>query len=337
MPKQNKSKDASKGRSKERPAERSKDRRVDKPKHVSKDQPRATAGKNAQPKPDKATVRKNVSHRSADRSTNRSTERPTNQSTNRPTRSPVAEDERINRYLATCGICSRREADRWIAEGRVALNGKTLTQPGVKIGRRDIVTVDGKVVTPAANNTYIMYNKPRGLLCSRKDDRDRPLIYDHLDIPASVQSIGRLDMDSEGLLLLTDNGALAQELTHPRAKIPRQYRVRITSQLSLESLELLRKGGIDMSDGDFSDPWEITVDSETRGHSWVTVTIHRGRWREVRRTLAACGHEVRRLMRTRFGPIKLDLEMPVGAWRTLKADEVKKLKAVMPNRRDKKE
>jgi len=237
--------------------------------------------------------------------------------------------ERINRYLATCGLCSRREADRWIGEGRIALNGKKVEQPGVKIGRGDIVTVDGKVVTPALDNTYILYNKPRGLLCSRKDDRGRPVIYEHLDIPASVQSIGRLDMDSEGLLILTDNGAMAQKLTHPSAKLPRQYRVRITGQLSLESLESLRKGGIDMGDGDLSDPWDITVDSEAKGHSWFTVTIRRGRWREIRRTVQACGHEVRRLMRTRFGPIKLDPDMPLGSWRNLTSGELKLLKAAV--------
>jgi len=243
-----------------------------------------------------------------------------------------SDGERINRYLATCGICSRREADRWIEEGRVTLNGEKVTQPGVKIGRRDILTVDGKVVTPALNNTYILYNKPRGLLCSRKDAKGRPLIYDHLEIPANVQSVGRLDMDSEGLLILTDNGQLAQNLIHPGAKIPRQYRVRITSQLSLESLEALRNGGVDMGEGDISDPWEISISSETRGHSWITVTIHRGRYREVRRTLEACGHEVRRLMRTKFGPISLDLEMPAGSWRPMKAAEVRKLKEIVEKR-----
>ncbi|MDT8376128.1 MAG: pseudouridine synthase [Mariprofundaceae bacterium] len=240
--------------------------------------------------------------------------------------SEIGPGERINRYLATCGLCSRREADRWIAEGRIALNGKTVEQPGVKIGRGDIVAVDGRVVTPALENTYILYNKPRGLLCSRKDAKGRPLIYEHLDIAANVQSVGRLDMDSEGLLILTDNGALAQKLTHPGAKIPRQYRVRITGQLSLESLESLRRGGIDIGDGELSDPWEITVDSGARGHSWFTVTIHRGRWREIRRTVQACGHEVRRLLRTRFGPLKLDPEMPPGAWRNLTAGELRQLK-----------
>lgn len=236
--------------------------------------------------------------------------------------------ERINRYLAGCGICSRREADRWIHEGRITLNGEKVAQPGIKIGKGDIVAVDGKPVSTVSGNSYILYNKPRGLLCSRKDVRGRPLIYDHLDVPANVQSVGRLDMDSEGLLLLTDNGALAQSLIHPGAGIARQYRVRITGQLSDESLAKLRNGGIDMGRGDVSDPWEVSVDSEAKGHSWITVTIRRGRWREVRRTLGALKHEVRRLMRVRFGPIKLDVDMPAGSWRALSSSELKQLKRI---------
>lgn len=237
--------------------------------------------------------------------------------------------ERINRYLAACGICSRREADRMVESGRVKVNGETVKTPGIKVSPADRVEVDGKRVQMQQNHTYILYNKPRGLLCSRKDAKGRPLIYDQLNVSPNVQSIGRLDMDSEGLLLLTDDGALAQAMIHPRASIPRQYRVRITGQLEMETLKKLRNGGIDMGKGDKSDPWDVTIDSEARGHSWITVTIRRGRWREVRRTLQACGHEVRRLMRTRFGPIKLDPEMPKNAWRTLKSAEKKKLFALV--------
>ncbi len=239
----------------------------------------------------------------------------------------TAEGERINRYLAGCGICSRREADRWIHEGRITLNNEPVAQPGVKVKPGDIVTVDGKPVARQEHFTYLLYNKPRGLLCSRKDMRGRPLIYDKLDIPANVQSVGRLDMDSEGLLILTDDGGMAQGLIHPGANLPRTYRVRITGIPELETLQKLRNGGIDMGRGDISDPWEVIVDAESRSHSWLTVTIMRGRWREVRRTLQAVGHEVRRLIRVRFGPLKLDTDLPSGAWRTLRAPEVRKLKS----------
>jgi len=241
---------------------------------------------------------------------------------------------RINRFIATCGLCSRREADRWIAAGRVAINGKVIEQQGIKVNREDVVKVDGKIISKHEEKTYLLYYKPKGFLCTRRDDKKRPLIYDQLRIAANVQSIGRLDMDSEGLLLLTDDGDLAQKLTHPSYKIPRQYRVRITSQLSLESLQKLRTGGIDMGDGDISDAWELVVNSESKGHSWITLTIYRGRYREVRRTLKALKHEVRRLIRTKFSSMSLDQEIRPGQWRTLKAGEVSRLQqAVSRNKK----
>jgi len=241
--------------------------------------------------------------------------------------------ERINRFIATCGLCSRREADRWIAAGRVMVNGKVVEQQGIKVSEHDVVKVDGKIIAKHEEKTYLMYYKPKGFLCTRRDDKKRPLIYDQLRIPANVQSIGRLDMDSEGLLLLTDDGDLAQKLTHPSYQVPRQYRVRITSQLSLEGLEKLRTGGIDMGDGDISDPWDVVVSSESKGHSWITVTIYRGRYREVRRTLKALGHEVRRLMRTQFSTLKLDPEIRAGQWRSLKAGEVSRLQQAVSRKR----
>ncbi|MDX8383251.1 MAG: pseudouridine synthase [Ghiorsea sp.] len=234
--------------------------------------------------------------------------------------------ERINRYLAQCGICSRREADKLIEAGRIRLNGEVVSQLGVKIQRGDIVLYDDKPVAAVEEQTYILYNKPRGLMCSRKDNKGRPLIYDHLDIAPNVQSVGRLDMDSEGLLLLTSNGAMLQTLIAPKNKIPRQYKVKITGSLSLESMEKLRNGGIDLGKGELSDPWDMSVDSDKAGHSWITVTIKRGRWREIRRTLDAVGHLVRRLVRLRFGPIRLEEGMPSGSWRALTSKEVASLK-----------
>lgn|GEM_PF-3114496 len=205
------------------------------------------------------------------------------------------------------------------------------------LGRRvqpgDAVAVDGKAVVRNESHTYLLYYKPRGLMCSRKDDQGRPLIYDKLDVGPAVQSVGRLDMESEGLLILTDDGALTRLLTNPANGVERVYRVRLTGEISLDTLERLRRGGIDMGEGDFSDPWQITVDAETGGHSWITVTIRRGRWREVRRTLAACGHMVRRLIRVQFGGLELDEEMPAGAWRRLTKAEVRQLQraATLPN------
>jgi len=245
--------------------------------------------------------------------------------------SGAVQEMRINRFLAQCGLCSRREADRWVKAGRVQVNGEQVRQPGTIIHTGDQVRVDGKAVQPLNKHTYLLYHKPKGILCSRKDARNRPLIYDQLDVSPNVQSIGRLDMDTEGLLLLTDDGDLARTLTDPGARLPREYRVRVAGQLAMETLEILRKGGIDIGNGEISDGWDVTVDSESRSHSWLTVTIRRGRWREVRRTLEAAGHPVRRLIRTRFGPLKLDEGMPKGSWRSLTAAEVRKLKRFSQN------
>ncbi|MDQ6961644.1 MAG: pseudouridine synthase [Mariprofundaceae bacterium] len=237
--------------------------------------------------------------------------------------------ERINRYLASCGLGSRRQADQWIEAGRVKVNGELAT-PGLQIEETDLVMLDDKLVSVQEDHTYILYNKPPSLLCSRKDAKKRPLIYDNMDVPKNVQSIGRLDMDSEGLLLLSSDGILTQALIHPKHRIIRTYKVKITGQLSLESMQALREGGIDMGENDKGEkeksvPWDLIVEAQKAGHCWVKIHIKRGRWREIRRTMAALGHQVRRLIRIKFGPIKLDETMPRGAWRDLKASEVRQL------------
>jgi len=240
------------------------------------------------------------------------------------------DSERINRFLAHCGLCSRREADRWIEAGRVSINGKIITQPGATVSSADQISVDGKPVSRQTSHTYLLYNKPTGQLCSRFDAKGRPLIYDRLDVAPNVQSIGRLDMNTEGLLLLSDDGDMARALTHPSAGLAREYRVRVAGQVALETLQKIRQGGLDIGEGEKSIPWEVTVDSETRGHTWLTIVIRRGRNREVRRTLEAAGHPVRRLMRTAFGPVRLDEEMPRGTWRPLTSREIKRLRQIIP-------
>jgi len=250
----------------------------------------------------------------------------------KPTPSHAAETlstsgERINRYLAGCGLCSRREADRWVEAGRISVNGKPCREPGTKIKSSDVVAVDGKAVERQQSHTYLLYNKPAGQLCSRKDAaRGRPLIYDFLDVAPNVQSVGRLDMDTEGLLILTDDGDLTRALTRPGAKVAREYRARVAGMVEMETLEKLRRGGFDIGNGDHSDAWEVTVDSETKGHTWLTMVIYRGRWREVRRTLEALGHPVRRLIRTRFASLRMEEGMPKGSWRNLNRAEIKRLK-----------
>lgn len=212
------------------------------------------------------------------------------------------------------------------------INGEPINTLGTLVQAKDRVEVDGKEASPVTQHTYILYHKPKGLLCSRQDEKGRPLIYDVLDVAANVQSVGRLDMDSEGLLLLTDDGDLAKRLTDPAGRLARGYRVRVAGHVSMDTMEALRRGGIEMGKEDVSDPWELIVDAETRGHTWLAVIIRRGRWREVRRTLEACGHKVRRLIRTAYGPLKLDADLPPGAWRQLKAGEIRSLKSAVKSR-----
>ncbi|MDQ6966551.1 MAG: pseudouridine synthase [Mariprofundaceae bacterium] len=239
---------------------------------------------------------------------------------------PATNGERLNRFLARSGLCSRREADKMIAEGRIRINGEKIEDMGRRVQPSDLVLADGKPVSMLAEHTYLLYNKPPGQLCTRRDEKGRDLIYKHVEVGPNVQSVGRLDMDSEGLLLLTDDGELANLMTRPGSGVAREYRVRVAGNLSLDSLESLRKGGLDIGEGEKSDPWEIVVDSETGGHCWLTVVIRRGRNREVRRTLEAAGHVVRRLIRTRFGPLTLEDGVRKSTSRHLTTGEVKQLR-----------
>jgi len=234
--------------------------------------------------------------------------------------------ERLNRFLARSGVCSRREADKMIAEGRIRINGEKIADMGRRVQPGDLVLADGKPVSMLTEHTYLLYNKPPGQLCTRRDEKGRDLIYKHVEVGPNVQSVGRLDMDSEGLLLLTDDGELANLMTRPGSAVAREYRVRVAGNLSLDALESLRKGGLDIGEGEKSDPWEIVVDSETGGHSWLTVVIRRGRNREVRRTLEAAGHVVRRLIRTRFGPLMLEDGVRKSTSRHLTVGEIKQLR-----------
>ncbi len=228
--------------------------------------------------------------------------------------------ERLNRYLARAGVGSRREADRLIAAGRVTING-AVAELGARVGPDDEVRVDGRLVRPLAHQ-HFLYHKRRGELCTRRDPAGRPSIYDHLPIAPHVQSIGRLDFQTEGLLLLTSDGALARALTDPARGIVREYRVRVRGHLSEQALAQLLAGGVPIGRNELSEPWEVVVEVETRSHSWLRVRLRRGRWREVRRTLAALGHPVARLIRTRFGPIRLNPERdPPGALRPLNRRE----------------
>ncbi|HOB90567.1 MAG: pseudouridine synthase [Bacillota bacterium] len=241
--------------------------------------------------------------------------------------------ERLQRYLARCGVGSRRACEKLISDGRVSVNGKLVVQLGIKIDpMRDVVAVDGKPVVLQDQCVYIALHKPKGVLTSASDPYGRPVVTDLVtDVPYRVFPVGRLDMDSEGLLLLTNDGELAYRLTHPKYMVPKTYLVTAVGEPSPEALDQLRTG-IALEDG-ITSPAEVRrysprrsklVDASDPGYSHWLVTIHEGRKRQVRRMFDALGHPVKRLVRTRFGSVPLGGLAP-GSYRHLSREEVRQL------------
>ena len=232
---------------------------------------------------------------------------------------------RLQKYLAMCGVASRRHAEQMIADGLVQVNGQTITEMGVQVEEGDVVCVRGERVTPEEQKRYILYHKPMGEVTTVSDDRGRETVMDHFrDFPVRLFPIGRLDYDSEGLLLLTNDGDLAARLTHPSHEVDKTYLARITAHLTPEELRQLRAGVV-LDDGFRTSPARVRVIREETFASAVLVTIHEGHNRQVRRMMEAVGHKVLLLRRVRFGPIDLR-GVERGCWRDLTADEVSALK-----------
>jgi 23S rRNA pseudouridine2605 synthase len=216
--------------------------------------------------------------------------------------------DRIAKALARAGVGSRRDVERLIAEGRVALNGQVLTTPAVKVEPGDILTVDGQVVGEAEPARLFRYHKPVGLVTTHKDPQGRPTVFDAL--PAGLPrliSVGRLDLNSEGLLLLTNDGGLARGLELPATGVMRRYRARAHGRITQERLDKL-KDGITV-EGVRYGPIEARLDKAKEGaqgaNLWLTVTLAEGKNREVRRVLEALGLKVNRLIRLSYGPFAL--------------------------------
>lgn len=221
-----------------------------------------------------------------------------------------AEGERVAKYLARAGVCSRRDAERLIAEGRVKLNGKTLDTPAVKVTGADKVSVDGKLISAAEPTRLWRYHKPSGLVTTHKDPAGRPTVFERLpsDLPRVI-SVGRLDLTSEGLLLLTNDGALARRLELPSSGLIRRYRARAFGRVEQSELDTL-KDGVTV-DGVRYGPIDAKLE---RGgaNAWITLSLSEGKNREVRRVLEALGLKVNRLIRIAYGPFQLGT-LPPGA------------------------
>ena len=215
------------------------------------------------------------------------------------------EGERIARRLARAGVASRREVERMIDAGRVAVNGRRLTSPALNVTPEDTILVDGKPVAAAEPTRIWRYYKPAGLVTSASDEQGRSTIFDHLPkrLPR-VMSVGRLDLNSEGLLLLTNDGGLKRALELPATGWVRQYRARAFGTPEPERLARLADGI--RVDGEQFGPIQATIERKAGRNCWLLVELAEGRNREVRRALEAAGLTVNRLIRTRYGPFALD-------------------------------
>ena len=212
--------------------------------------------------------------------------------------------ERIARRLARAGLCSRREAERWITDGRVSVNGTVLTTPAVVVSEDDRITVDGRPLPDAERPRLWRYHKPAGLVTTHRDPQGRPTVFDHLpETLPRVISVGRLDLNSEGLLLLTNDGDLARSLELPARGWIRRYRVRVHGQVKPEQLLPLEKGIT--IDGVRYSGIRATLDRQQGANAWLTVALTEGKNREIRRIMEHLGWTVTRLIRIAYGPFQL--------------------------------
>jgi 23S rRNA pseudouridine2605 synthase len=215
------------------------------------------------------------------------------------------ESERIAKVIARAGLCSRRDAERWIADGRVSVNGKMLESPAFTVGPDDRIVVDGKPLPASEAPRLFLYHKPVGLVTSARDEKNRPTVFDNLPpgLPRVV-SVGRLDMNSEGLLLLTNDGGLARYLELPANALRRRYRVRVHG--TLQAAHVARLGQGLTVDGVRYGPIEARMEGAQSGaNAWLAVTLTEGKNREIRKVMEHLGLQVSRLIRTAYGPFEL--------------------------------
>jgi 23S rRNA pseudouridine2605 synthase len=215
-------------------------------------------------------------------------------------------EERIAKVMARAGLCSRRDAEKWIAAGRVSVNGKPLDTPAFKVSTKDTILVDGKTLQAPEATRLFLYHKPVGLITSHRDEQGRETIFDKLPkhLPRLI-SVGRLDLNSEGLLLLTNDGGLSRHLELPATGWKRQYRVRVLGNVDEHRLKSL-KNGITVEGVRYKSIDAQLEKDQSGANTWISVTLSEGKNREIRRVMEALNLEVNRLIRTAYGPFELE-------------------------------
>ncbi len=231
---------------------------------------------------------------------------------------------RINKYLAQCNLGSRRSVEKLIIDRKVSVNDSIVVDLSLQIDPQvDIIKFEGKEVVPKSENIYLMLNKPKKYLVSKKDDFDRRLIYDLLpDFGTNLFYIGRLDYMSEGLLLLTNDGDFAEKIIHPRYKLEKVYKVKIKGRITDANIEQLRTGIV--LNGKKTKPAIVFVNNIKNNTTTLKITIFEGRKRQIRYMLKSVGSEVLDLKRLQIGNVKLN-KLPLGMWRMLKPSEITSL------------
>ena len=234
---------------------------------------------------------------------------------------------RINKFMAECGVASRRACDEMILEGRVKVNGKKIDTPGLEINEfNDAVTLDGRRITLVSKKYYIMLHKPKGYVTTVKDDKGRKTVMELIKIRSRLYPVGRLDYDTEGLFLLTNDGQLAYALTHPSHEVPKTYIAKIKGKISDTEVRQLRKG-VEI-DGKMTLPAVVKIIETDDEFSRVEVTIKEGRNHQIKKMFEVVGKEVVFLKRTAIGPLKLG-GLGRGEYKNLTSKEIEILKAIV--------
>jgi len=228
--------------------------------------------------------------------------------------------QRLQKVMAHAGVASRRQCEKIISAGRVTVNGEVVRELGTRVDpEKDCIEIDGEPIS-REEKVYLIVNKPANYITSVSDPRGRPVVMDLIsDIGKRIYPVGRLDFDSEGLLLLTNDGNLAHKLTHPRWGVEKEYIVVVDGNPRDDELEQLARG-MELQDG-LTVPARVSELTRRKGESTVSITIHEGRNRQVRRMFGTLGYQVRSLRRVRFGPLSLG-NLPAGKWRYCTRQEV---------------
>lgn len=234
-------------------------------------------------------------------------------------------EERVQKILARAGFGSRRSCEDLITGNRVKINGKSAILGSKADMFKDTVTVDGKAIPRIREQTYIMLNKPTGVLSDIDPNDPRPTVHSLVDVPGHLFAVGRLDYNSEGLILLTNDGELANQLTHPRYGHEKEYRVLVAQKPDDEQLAIWRRGVV-LEDGYRTAPAKVSIESMAGKVAWLRVILREGRKRQIREVGSRIGLPVQRIVRIRIGTLLLG-DLPSGQWRRLTSDEVRRLKA----------